>query len=202
LTDPKVGITRCIAYALEALGAPVPGMEELTSWIGPPILDSFRTQLGDMDPELPERAVEKYRERFSEIGIFENEVYEGIPEALAELVAGGARLVLATSKPKVYAERILDHFDLTRYFAAVHGSGLDGSLSDKGELIGHILGVEGCSAVMVGDRKHDIIGAAACGVPCIGVLYGYGSREELVAAGAACLCERPLDLPAVVLQVA
>jgi phosphoglycolate phosphatase len=194
LTDPKLGITRCIAYALESLDVPVPDADALTSWIGPPIHDSFQVFFGDPDSERAARAVEKFRERFTGVGIYENSVYEGIPEALAELRANGSTLILATSKPQPFAERILDHFDLAQYFNATYGSRFDGGLSNKADLIAHILTTESIDpvqAIMVGDRKHDVIGASQNNVSCVGVLYGYGTREELIEAGAAALCESP-----------
>jgi len=177
-------------------------MEILTSWIGPPIQDSFRDILPDNSPTAIARAVGLFRDRFATVGIFENEVYAGIPNALETLISSGHRLVLATSKPEPFAVRILEHFDLANYFTSVYGSSFDGSLSDKGELIAHALvqeALDPAAAVMVGDRKHDVLGAAKCGIPCVGVLYGYGSQQELQEAGAALLCETPADLP-VVLQ--
>lgn len=197
LTDPKLGITRCIAHALETLGVPVPPIESLSSWIGPPIQDSFGKLLADRDPSEAVKAVEIFRTRFTELGIYENTLYKGIPEALTQLRVHGMRLVLATSKPLPFAIRILDHFDLSHHFSSVYGSGFDGSLSDKGELIAHLISQESlksADAIMVGDRKHDILGAARNGVRGLGVLYGYGSQEELSGAGAVALCDRPADL--------
>jgi len=198
LTDPKLGITRCIAYALESLGLPTPPTESLTSWIGPPIQDSFRIHLDGQDPT---QAVAKFRERFAETGIFENAVYDGISKALSDLREVGNTLILATSKPQPFAERILDHFDLSQYFTAIYGSSFDGTLSDKAELIAHIVTAERLnptSTVMVGDRMHDILGAARNQIPGIGVLYGYGSFQELREAGAAALCDAPQALPSTI----
>lgn len=195
LTDPKPGITRCIAYGLERLGLVSPPPEELLWCIGPPLIESLETLVGDSN--LARQALTYYRERFSEVGLYENEVYAGIVEALAELVAMGFGLHLATSKPQPYAQRILDHFELSGYFQGVHGSSLDGSLVNKGELIAHLLATEALNpteALMVGDRAHDVFGATANGIACLGVLYGYGSREELEAAGAVALCEKPEQL--------
>lgn len=129
--------------------------------------------------------------------MFENVVYPGIPEVLESLGAGGAELYVATSKPQVFAERILDHFGLSRHFKGIFGSELSGARSNKGELIGHILMIAGLPAadtVMVGDREHDVHGARRNGVSAVGVLWGYGSREELAAAGAEQILEQPTDL--------
>ncbi len=195
LTDPKPGITRSIQFALERLGRPVPVEDELTWCIGPPLLASLRQLLGDDD--LAANALVLYRERFSETGLYENTVYEGIPEALESLRAANARLYVATSKPRVYAERILDHFGLSPYFATTFGSELDGTRVDKTELLRHALRITKATpsrSTMIGDREHDMIGARNNGLKAVGVLYGYGAREELEAAGAGALIAKPLDL--------
>ena len=144
------------------------------------------------------QAIEKYREYFGKQGIFENELYSGVPEALEELKKAGGRLVLATSKPEPYAKEILEHFHLMGYFDFVSGSQLDGTRSKKGEVIAHALHHCGKGpaekALMVGDRKHDVQGALENGLPCAGVLYGYGSREELEQAGAQWILETPAQL--------
>ena len=145
-----------------------------------------------------------YRERFGEIGLFENEVYAGIPEALAALTAAGDRLFVATSKPTVYAERIIDHFGLTAHFECVFGSELDGTRTEKSDLLGWIIAHNDLAAsetIMIGDRRHDIAGARHNGLRSIGVLYGFGAREELVAAGADRLCTQPDDLAGVVAEL-
>ena len=194
-----MGITQSIAYALQSLGRAVPDIDTLTAWIGPPIQDSFADLFAGEDASLVDLAVAKFRERFATIGIYENSVYDGVPLSLEQLSARGATLILATSKPQPFADRILEHFSLRQYFSAVYGSTFGGALSNKADLIAHILaerGLAGSSAVMVGDRKYDVLGAAKSRVPCVGVLYGYGSREELLEAGAAALCEHPCDLVA------
>ncbi|RYG39409.1 HAD family hydrolase [bacterium] len=194
LTDPKIGITRCIAHALERLGRPIVPPDELTWCIGPPLVASFPTLLGSEDPVLVDQAIALYRERFTEIGLFENAVYEGVPEMLDTLRASGYQLFVATSKPLPYAIRILDHFALADAFENVYGSGLDGSLSDKGDLLIHALmdaDLVPETTFMVGDRKHDVLGARRAGLECLGVLYGYGSQSELTEAGAAVLCATP-----------
>ncbi len=182
LTDPKAGITRSIQYALEKLSRPVPETDELTWCIGPPLLASLETLTGDA--ELAPRALALYRERFSDIGLFENEVYPGIEDMLGAL---DVPLYVATSKPREFAQRILDHFELNRYFSQIFGSELDGTRSDKSELLAFALAQSDHPAetsVMVGDRKHDMIGAVNNGMTALGVLYGYGDRAELETAGA------------------
>lgn len=199
LTDPRPGIVGCIRYALERAGLSAPPEGELLRWIGPPLLQSLQALTGDAGQAL--RCQGYYRERFAAVGYRENAVYPGIPEALEDLRAAGWRLVLATSKPLVYARRILEHFDLAPLLHAAYGAELDGRLSDKRDLLAWILSAESLDAsncLMVGDRSHDVLGAVANKVGCLGVLYGYGSAEELTAAGALALVARPRDLPAAV----
>ena len=191
LTDPAVGITTSIRHAMRALGRPLGPEVDLDWCIGPPLVDAF-ARLLDGDRALAEAAVLAYRERYGTIGLFENTVYPGIPELLDDLVAAGRTLVLATSKPRVFAERILAHFGLARHFRAVHGSELDGTRVHKTDLVPWILATEAIdpqTAVMVGDREHDVLGARAAGLATLGVTWGYGSRDELRAAGAAALAE-------------
>lgn len=186
LTDPAEGITRSVQYALRRMGCPVPDREALLPFIGPPLLDSFREFCG-MEQAKAEEAVHHYRAYFSRQGIWENRVYPGIPELLCFLKEQGRTLILATSKPAVFAGKILERFELAPYFSLLSGSELDGARSRKDEVIAWALERAGLSpeeAVMVGDREYDVRGAAACGLPCVGVLYGYGSREELEQAGA------------------
>jgi phosphoglycolate phosphatase len=195
LTDPKPGITRSIQYALRKLDRAAPSEDELTWCIGPPLRASLKQLLGT--DELADRAVSLYRERFGDIGIFENEVYPGIEGTLSALARPDRRLFVATSKPRVYAERIIDHFKLTAYFERVFGSELDGTRSDKTELLGHALQtsrVDPSRAMMIGDRSHDIIGARNNGMTAVGVLYGYGSKQELLDAGAHHVCATPEKL--------
>jgi phosphoglycolate phosphatase len=190
LTDPKPGITNCIRYALERLGREPPPADDLTWCIGPPLLASFETLLKDAD--LATQGLALYRERFGDVGLFENEVYPGIPDVLAACRNAGHRLLVATSKPTVYASRIIAHFGLSPYFEAVCGSELDGTRADKTELLRWLLkthGVDAASATMIGDRKHDIIGARNNGLRTIGVAYGYGGRAELTEAGADAIVE-------------
>lgn len=202
LTDPREGIVRCIRHALAQMGEPCPPEVELLRFIGPPLHVTFGAMLGIGSARVA-RAVELYRERFSATGIFENRLYPGIPETLRELGERGARLVVATSKPTVFAERVVEHFGLGLHIEAVFGSELDGTRSDKGELIARVLeksALRALDACMVGDREHDMRGAKANGVRPIGALWGYGSRRELLDAGAAALCERPEDLVAALID--
>jgi phosphoglycolate phosphatase len=197
LTDPREGITRSIAYALERMGVQPPPLDDLTFAIGPPLRASLARLIGDDTPATVERALAHYRERFADVGLFENTVYEGIGETLRGLADRGATLYVATSKPRVYAERIVRHFNLDGHFAGVYGCELDGTREDKRDLLAHLLprhGVDAAGAAMIGDRGADMSAARHHGVRAIGVLWGYGSREELEAAGAQALCARPAEL--------
>jgi len=196
LTDPGKGIVACIRYALSALGESTLPESDLGRFIGPPLRDTF-SELLSADSTRVEVAIAAYRERFTEIGMFENSVYEGIPSVLEWLAVHDVRLFVATSKPRVFAERILDHFELSKYFSAVYGSELSGELSDKGDLIGYALATSGlrpADTSMVGDRCHDVRGALRNHVSSAGVLWGYGSRDELMAAGVERLFQEPCEL--------
>lgn len=192
LTDPMEGITKSVQYALRAFGIHVEDRTQLCRFIGPPLAESFRNFYG-LDERQAEEAIVKYREYFTPTGIFENEVYEGVPEMLARLKADGKILILATSKPTRYAEMILEHFGLARYFSFVSGSNFDGTRVKKAEVIQFALeenGIEDLeAAVMVGDREHDVIGAKSVGMECIGVLYGYGDEKEMEDAKADYVAE-------------
>jgi len=195
LTDPKTGITRSIQYALERLGQPVPTEDQLAWCIGPPLLASLKQLVGN--DALAREALVLYRERFSEIGLFENEIVPGIEETLSTLAASRRRMFIATSKPAVYAERIVTHFGLGPYFERVFGSELDGTRTDKTDLLRFALQtaqVDPRQSIMIGDRGHDMIGARNNGMTAIGVLYGYGSKDELVDAGAHRICETHREL--------
>jgi phosphoglycolate phosphatase len=195
LTDPKLGNTRSVQYALSKLDRTAPPEDELTWCIGPPLRASLKKMLGTDD--LADRALSLYRERFADIGIFENEVYPGIEDTLTALAGSGRRLFVATSKPSLYAERIIDHFKLRVYFERVFGAELDGRRSDKTELLGYALEttrVDPSQAIMIGDRSHDMIGARNNGMTAVGVLYGYGNEEELLDAGAHHICATPRRL--------
>ncbi|WP_230532540.1 HAD hydrolase-like protein [Microvirga roseola] len=203
LTDPKAGITRSIQYALERLGRSVPDADDLTWMIGPPLITGFTELLGHA--EDAHEALRLYRERFSDVGLFENEIYPGIPALLQSLQEKGVRLFVATSKPHVYARRIVEHFELSRFFLEIYGSELDNRNADKRDLIRHIVHREKCEpagTLMIGDREHDVIGAKANGMQAIGVTWGYGSRQELLSAGVACLVDHPHEVEGPVLTLA
>jgi len=194
LTDPREGITRCIAYALERMGVAPPPLDELLFAIGPPLRPSLATLLGTEAPDAVAQALAHYRERFADVGLFENRPYDGIAEALATLCGRGARLMVATSKPEIYARRIVERFGLHVHFEAVNGCELDGTREDKRDLLAHMIarhGIEAESAVMIGDRGVDMRAARHHGLAALGALWGYGSRGELLEHGAHALCERP-----------
>ncbi len=197
LTDPRVGITRSVNYALARFGLDVADPDELVGYIGPPLQDSFVAFAG-LSTDDAWDAVLAYREYFTETGIFENAVYPGIADVVAELQGGGWRLAVATSKPTVFAERILEHFGLTNGFEVVAGCELDGSRQHKHEVITHALEqlavAPSPTHVMIGDREHDILGAKRVGIASVGVTWGYGSVEELKAAGADVLVDEIADL--------
>lgn len=189
LTEPKEGITRCVQYALASMGIDEPDREKLVPFIGPPLKEMFMTSY-QMDEDTAAKAVEKYRERFREKGIFENGIYPGIPEALERLKKAGKVMAVASSKPQPFVERILKHYHLDRFFSVVVGSELDGSRSDKQEVIQEVFRRFGLSdeekkqVLMIGDRKYDVEGAKKMGVDCLGVTFGYAADGELEEAGA------------------
>ena len=197
LTDPFTGITKCISYACDKLGIKCPPAERLCWCIGPPLRDSFAKLLASDDAAKVEKAVALYRERFGAVGLFENEVYDGIPKMLAALQKEGHTLYVATSKPTVFARQIIEHFGLQRFFQRIYGSELDGTRGDKTSLIAHILQTELLApsvAAMIGDREHDMIGAMENGMAGFGVLWGYGTKVELENSGAQALFEIPAEL--------
>lgn len=196
ITDPKEGITKSVAYALNHYGIKVENLDTLEKFIGPPLSDSFQEFYG-FDREKSLEAVEKYREYFKDKGIFENRLYPGMEHLLQIITEQGGKLVLATSKPEIFAKRILEYFHIAEYFTFAAGSTLDTTRNKKADVIRYALdslGIEPEDAVMVGDRKHDVIGAKENGMECIGVLFGYGDREELEAAGADRIVETVKDL--------
>ena len=201
LTDPAEGITNALMHAQRRLGREVSPREELFVFIGPPLIETFMSEWGLTRAEA-DQALVYYREHFGTKGLFENVPYAGIGDCLARLKEAGLRLFVATSKPEPLSLRILEHFDLLKYFEAVAGSTMDEQRTKKGEVIAYALdtyALDPAETVMVGDRKHDVIGARENGVPCVGVLYGYGSRTELMEAGAAALAADLNELTALLL---
>ena len=192
LTDPGIGITNSVSYALDKWNIKVSDRSELYKFIGPPLIDSFGKYYG-FSPGECRQAVVYYREYFSTKGLYENEVYEGVVQLLTRLKEAGKKLVVATSKPDKFAVTILKHFDLYKYFDFVAGASMDETRTKKDEVIAYALeslGIDDVSdVVMVGDREHDVLGAKVFGMDSIGVLYGYGDMEELTKAGATYIVE-------------
>jgi phosphoglycolate phosphatase len=195
LTDPKVGITKSVQYALAKLGIDPPGSEELTSFIGPPLHVTFAERYR-LDPAAVSQAIAYYREYFAARGMYENLVYDGVPALLEELSRASRRLVVATSKPTVFAESILEHFGIRAVFDYVVGSHLDGTRSAKTDVIAEALRryPDIRDRVMVGDRAHDVVGAKNNRIDSIGVSYGYGSRAELVEANPTYLVDTVAEI--------
>ena len=187
LTDPFEGITRSVEYALNAFGIEVEDRRVLAPFIGPPLVESLTERYG-FTMEDAVAAVAKYSEYFAVKGLYENELFEGIPELLSDCRKAGYKISMATSKPTHYARIIAEHFDIARYFDAIHGSSLDGTRITKSSVVAEAVAEEHLNparALMIGDRRHDVEGAGEHGIRTVGVLYGYGSREEHEAAGAA-----------------
>jgi len=196
LTDPVIGITKSVQYSLEKLGIIEPNTEKLIGFIGPPLWESYKRYYG-FDDSKSNLAVRYYREYFGAKGIFENVPYDGIEDILSKLNVKKRNVFIATSKPAVYSRRIAEHFDMTKYFVSIEGSELDGRLSNKVELIKHIMekyNINQEETIMIGDREHDIIGAKNNGIQSIGVGYGYGTKEELKKAGATYYVESVNEL--------
>ena len=198
LTDSAEGITKCVQYALESRGINVPDLNTLRPFIGPPLIESFMKFYG-MTEEEARLCTAKYRERFKDTGIYENKVYPGVPEMLAQLKASGLYLALATSKPLVFAQRVTDYFNLSQYFDCICGPDLTGShLPAKADVIADAMQKLGAAdkseVLMVGDRSQDVIGALTCGIACAGALYGYGGRKELTDAGCTIFVDTPEDI--------
>ena len=203
LTDSAPGILNSVRHACRKLQLDMPEEATLRRFLGPPLPSSFREYL-HLDENDTARAVAAFREYYPEKGIFENEVYSGIPELLRDLKAAGKTVVMATSKPEIFAKRIMAHFSLEDCFDAICGASLDESRADKGEVIAYALRTAGVqdlqNVVMVGDREHDVKGATRNGLPCIGAVYGYGSAEELSAAGAVTLAGSVQELHILLLE--
>ena len=198
LTDPGEGITNSVAHALTRFGITPPPREELYKFIGPPLKDSFARYYGMAEEECA-LAVKYYREYYSDRGIFENKVYGGVREVLSALRERGVVTVLATSKPDLFAKMILEHFGIMKYFDFIAGASMDETRTKKDEVIAYALDGLGLRSkedeiLMVGDRKHDVLGAAAHGIDALGVTFGYGSRDELTAASAKYLADTPDEI--------
>ncbi len=187
ITDPRIGITSSVAYALEKYGISVEDKDELTTFIGPPLHESFCKYFGFSNMAAYD-AVDKYREYYKAQGIFENDLYDGMADLLRDLQKAGTKVVMATSKPEVFARQIAEYFHIDAYFSCITGSELDGTRVAKDEVIACAMQRMGmqdaCDAIMIGDRMHDIVGAKKNSMESVGVLYGYGSRQELEDAGA------------------
>lgn len=202
LTDSSPGIINSIIYALKKYDITVENTETLRKFLGPPLHESFKEFYG-FDEDKAMEAVSFYREYFSTKGLLENQVYDGVPKLLEALKDNGKRIILATSKPQKFTDRIMEHFDLAKYFEFIAGSNMDGTRSKKADVIEYALHqcniTDQSKAVMVGDRMHDIIGAKAVGIDSIGVEYGYGDYEELNNAGATYIAKTVDDLKNILL---
>ena len=197
ITNSAPGITHSVQYALKKSGIQPPPLSQLLGFVGPPLVWSFSHFFG-MSREDSLQAVDYYREYYRAGGMLECEVYRGIPELLKELTERGVVCVLATCKPHIYANAILEHFDLAKYFSFVSGPELDGTRNEKHEVIAyameHLNLQDPDRILLIGDRDNDVLGSAHHGIPCAGVLWGFGDREELTSSGAAFLVEQPQDL--------
>jgi phosphoglycolate phosphatase len=209
LTDSRPGILRSTRYAIQRLNEatgeahPIPEESALNFMIGPPLRDSFAKLVGAARAEM---LLAFYRERYTSIGIFENAMFEGVPEALEAVHSAGYRLYVATSKNEADARRVLEHFGLAQFFVGIYGSEADGGRAVKADLIGYLLERENIEAsprevAMIGDRKYDILGAKAVGISALGALWGYGDRAELTEAGADALIETPRAIPTAVEEI-
>ncbi|CYV19581.1 HAD family hydrolase [Streptococcus suis] len=201
LTDSGQGILNSVAYALEKMGIEEPDTVNLNRFIGPPLYESF-SRFYQLNPEDTQSAVDAFRVYFKEKGMFENQLYPGIIPLLEELRTAGKTLVIATSKPEIFAKQILEHFGIAHYFDVIAGASLDSSRISKADVIGYAINqLEAFpnNAVMIGDREHDIEGARRHQLPAIGVLYGYGSKQEFEKAGATMIVETVQDLKRVLL---
>lgn len=196
ITDSQLGIKNSVAYALNHFGIKVDNMDSLNKYIGPPLRQSFMTFAG-LSEENSHIGMTKYREYYGPKGIFENELYSGIVDLFEKLKKDNKKIVLSTSKPWIYAEIILEHFNIKKYFDFVAGSELNGVRTKKDDVIKYAIdkyNIDTNNAIMIGDRKHDILGAKANGIKTIGVLYGFGSKDELESAGADYIAENTEDI--------
>ncbi len=200
LTNPEEGITKCVQYALNKFGINAE-ISSLRSYIGPPLLWSFMN-FHELDEEAAKKAVSYYRERYKDIGIFENQLIEGFDEVLKTLKENGHILAVSTSKPTVFAKRILEKYKVAHYFDVIAGSELDGTRSEKSEVIEYTLSLlnikRNDEVIMVGDRNYDVYGAKAFNIPCIGVTFGFAEEGELENAGAKYIVNTPCEIPDIV----
>lgn len=203
LTDSAEGITNSVAYALSKFGIIIEDKSVLTPFIGPPLVDAFMEHYGFSEADA-KKATEFFRERFRDIGIFENNVYDGVRELLEKLNKNGYKLIIATSKPEPFAKRILSHFRIDKYFSLVVGATFDDKISNKTDIIKFAIrklgDVNKAEILMIGDRNHDIVGAKASGLDSMGVLYGYGSQKELSEAGATYIASTVSDIAKILLD--
>lgn len=205
ITESAPGITNSVAYALEKMGLEAVDKEELKKFIGPPLMDSMQKYYG-MTEEEAAQGVVYYREYYTEKGIFENSVYEGFMDSLKALRASGRTILMVTAKPEDYAKLIAEHFGFAEYFDGIYGASMDESRNKKADVIRYALHESGIEnenlekVLMVGDRNHDILGAKENGLDSMGVLYGYGSREELEEAGADYIAETTADIAEIILN--
>ncbi|MCH5185131.1 MAG: HAD-IB family phosphatase [Oscillospiraceae bacterium] len=203
LTDPKEGITKCVSYALGFFGIHENNLDNLTGYIGPPLIDGF-SEIAGLSEKDAIKAVERYRERYGKTGIFENRLYDGTTNMLENLRKNGVRMCIASSKPEVFVKRISEKYKISEYFEHQTGSELDGRRNDKAEVIAETLkrcGITDLSEViMVGDRRHDIEGAKKCGIKSAGVTFGYGSEEELRSSGADHIANSFDELEKIILE--
>ena len=202
LVNSEMGVTRSAVYALEKFGIKEDNRTTLLKFLGPPLSYSFSTFYG-FDAEDTEMAVAYYRERYRSVGIHENEVYDGIPELLSLLKKSGKRLFVATSKPEHFAKMILSELGLDKYFDGIYGSTLDSSRDTKDKVLEYALTevhADRSDSLMIGDRYHDVEGAKKNGIDCIGVLFGFGDREELLSSGAVSVAETAYELEKILLK--
>lgn len=201
LTDSAPGILNCVRYALDRMGLPEP--EDMLRFVGPPLIVSFGEFCG-LDSERAAEAVGYYRERYRDIGIFENEPYDGVFPMLDSLKAAGIRLAVATGKPEEFSLRILEKFGLMGYFEFLGGDDFEGSRKEKHTVIEYVLSALGDpdreGVLMVGDRMHDVIGAHRSGIKCLGTLWGYGGSEELEKYGVDLTAEDPQSAASIILS--
>jgi phosphoglycolate phosphatase len=200
ITDPSEGITKCYAYALEKMGEPIPPYSELIKFIGPPLRQGFAQVISDPTLERVEEAVRLYRERFTDIGIFEVTLTPSVAEVMKRLKSTGKTLFVVTSKTQPFAERTLEHFDLLQYLGGVYGSNAEGTLDDKADIVALCLEREKLDpsrSIMIGDRLHDFHAASVHGVSMIGVRCGFAAPGELESLSCQCIINDLRELPGI-----